>query len=96
MNENAVTGVSVVMVMVAPGSTVAGHAVMPGRGAGVPSAFSRYGGEKIWPSGWFCLRGVRAMRGCRRDPTLHSPASGEKCIVPTSAVVRVLEGLGSR
>jgi len=63
MNENAVTGVSVVTVMVSPGSTVAGHAVMPGRGAGVLSAFSRYGGEKIWPSGWFCLRGAKAMRG---------------------------------
>ena len=38
------------------GPTVGGAAAMTGRVARDPSAFSRYGGVKICPSGWFALR----------------------------------------
>ena len=54
---------SVVTTMVSPGAMLAGAAVTLGRTAGEPSAWSRYGGVKICPSGWFCLRGGRTTDG---------------------------------
>ncbi len=76
MKENFVAAWSVVMLMMLPGLTVDGASVMLGRTAGVPSEFSRYGGVKIWTSGWFCLQGGSRDR-------CHSPAR-ELCVVRQS------------
>jgi len=57
-----VQSLSVETTMVAPGAMLNGALVMLGRTAGVPSGFSKYGGVKICPSGWFCLR-VRHEQG---------------------------------
>ena len=56
MMEKVVQALSVETGMVPPGAMVNGALVMLGRTAGVPSAFSRYGGVNICPSGWFCLQ----------------------------------------
>ena len=54
--ENVVQLTSVATETTAPGAADDGALVMFGRTAGLPSGLSRYGGLKIWPSGWFCLR----------------------------------------
>ena len=54
--DAAVMGTSVEMGSVSPGVALVGEAVMVGRVAAVPSAFSRYGGVKICPSRWLTLQ----------------------------------------
>ena len=49
-------GTSVDTGSVSPGVALVGAAVMVGRAAAVPLAFSRYGGVKICPSIWLTLR----------------------------------------
>ena len=61
MTEKLVQLLSVDTTMVAPGAMLDGAPVMLGRTAGEPSGLSRYGGVKICPSGWFCLRSERMI-----------------------------------
>src|SRR5215475_8790678 len=55
-SANVLTARLVATVMAVPAVAVAGALVMTGRGAGVPSGLSRYGGVKICPSGWLVLQ----------------------------------------
>ncbi len=75
MSENAVTSLSVTAEMTAPGGADDGAPVMLGRTAGVPSGFSRYGGVKICPSGWFCLH----MKGIEGVTHVSRVAWARRC-----------------
>ena len=79
--EKLVQLLSVETTIVSPGAMLNGALVMLGRTAGEPSALSRYGGVKICPSGWFCLRDGCTTRGQLRS-SRHGHSGEAACLLP--------------
>ena len=56
--------------MVLPAAAVVGALVIAGRGRGVPSGLSRYGGVKICPSAWLVAQAAAQPPAAGEDPAV--------------------------